>query len=180
MSLIRAFLLAAAILTACPAHAEDSCKALVLRDVAAVENPTSFLKRGSYYDVITQYRVNRKTGLAIFCSHGGYCYPAKAMRLTNCKVGKAEPTDNSDADIYYDVDIIRSKWSPADLRLEDLTNKLIEMGLCNACAQNVAHLYFAKPSSKCALLTKKAVEGDQVALSKLADFPNYCNVKSWK
>jgi hypothetical protein len=60
--------------------------------------PESVLKRGEYDKAITQYRVNKKTGLTSFCSHGGCCYPThlvengakvEALRLTNCKKRQA-------------------------------------------------------------------------------------------
>ena len=57
------------------AWSADLCKAVALRDVAAVEAPNSVLPRGSYDDAVTQYRVNKQTGMTTFCSHGGYCYP---------------------------------------------------------------------------------------------------------
>jgi hypothetical protein len=58
------------------AHAADICDAVALRDLAALEDPSSVLKRGEHDGAVSQYRINKKTGEASMCSHGGYCYPA--------------------------------------------------------------------------------------------------------
>lgn len=160
----------------------DLCKALALRDVAAIERPDSILERGDYDTGITQYRVNKQTGVTSFCSHGGYCYPThvtikgkkiEALQLTNCKIGKAYDADDEE-ETLYSVDVVRSKNTPEALRVDDLDNKLIEMGLCNACAGNIAEFYVKQPSSRCAKLAKQALEGNPMAKKELLSFPDYC------
>jgi hypothetical protein len=154
------FAAALASLIVSPRHAlsADLCKAVALRDVAAVEAPDSVLARGSYDDAVTQYRVNKQTGMTTFCSHGGYCYPThvrvngkkvEALRLINCKIGERNYEDKDE--VFYSVDVVRSKNSAAKLRLDDLDNKFLEMGLCGACAGNVAMFYVKKPASPCAI-----------------------------
>ncbi|MCI4680595.1 hypothetical protein K9U39_18015 [Rhodoblastus acidophilus] len=166
-----------------PAFAADICEAIVLRDVPAVEEPSSILRRGEHDTAITQYRVNKKTGMGSFCSHGGYCYPTdvlvdgqkvEALRLTNCKVGKKDDFDDPD-DVFYRVDVLRSKVSPRELRVDDVDNRLLEMGLCSACAGNAAHYYVEMPNSKCGRLVKATLEGNPAALRTLKDGPGYCN-----
>jgi hypothetical protein len=163
------FIAALAAISISPKNAlsADLCKALALRDVAAVEAPDSVLARGSYDDSVTQYRVN--------------CYPThvrvngqkvEALRLINCKIGERNYEDKDE--VFYSVDVVRSKNSPAELRLDDLDNKFLGMGLCSACAGNVAMFYVKKPSSPCARLAKQALEGNPVAADKLRDFPDYC------
>jgi hypothetical protein len=44
------------------ARAGDLCKARVLMDVPAREDPTSVLHKGAVDDAVTQYVVDRKTG----------------------------------------------------------------------------------------------------------------------
>ena len=163
------------------ARSADLCKAIALRDVAAVEAPDSVLPRGSYDGAVTQYRVNKQTGMTTFCSHGGYCYPThvrvngqkvEALRLVNCKIG--ECYEEYKDEVYYSVDVVRFKNTADDLRLDDLDNKFLEMGLCSACAGNVAMFYVKKPTSPCARLAKQALEGNPVATDKLRDFPDYC------
>jgi hypothetical protein len=179
---IRALLLCCAVLLSPSASpAADICKALALRDVGALESPTSVLERGSYDDAITQYRINKRTGVDSFCSHGGYCYPAhvridgqkvEALRLVNCQVGKQDGQE--DDEVIYSVDVTRSKNSPTVLRRDDLDNKILEMGLCNACADNVAQWYVQQPASRCAQLAKRALAGDAGAVNSLRAFPDYC------
>lgn len=166
----------------------DLCKAIALRDVAAIESPDSVLQRGEYDEAVTQYRVNKHTGMTSFCSHGGYCYPShvyvngkkiEALRLTNCKIGKRDDYDDED-EIYYSVDVVRSKNTSDALRLDDLENRFLEMGLCGVCADNVAWLFVKKPSSRCSKLAKQALEGNPVATEKLVNSPDYCIVTEWK
>ena len=88
--------LAPIIISSNDAWSASLCKAIALRDVAAIEAPDSVLPRGSYDHAVTQYIVNKQTGMTTLCSHGGYCYPThvrvngqkvEAFRLTNCKIG---------------------------------------------------------------------------------------------
>lgn len=174
-----AFVLASSFLRG--ASAADLCKAVALRDVAAVESPDDILPRGAYDDAITQYRVDKITGMTTFCSHGGYCYPTQvringekvqALRLVNCEVGAK--TGELGNEVYYDVEVVRSKNSPEALRLNDLDNRFLEMGLCSACAGSVAWFYVNKPTSRCAKLAKDALEGNPVAEQELLNSPEYC------
>ena len=167
------------------ASAADICKAIALRDVPALEAPESVLKRGEYDTAITQYRVNKKTGLTSFCSHGGYCYPThivengakvEALRLTNCKIGKRDEW-NDPEEIFYSVDVLRSALTETELKIEELDNKLLDLGLCSACASNVAYLYIHQPQSRCAALTRKVLGGDAQALEDLKQDPDYC--RAW-
>jgi hypothetical protein len=166
------------------ASAADLCKAIALRDVSAVEAPDTVLPRGAYDEAVTQYVVEKKTGLTKFCSHGGYCYPThvringqkiEALRLVNCRV-TTRSEGVGDETIYY-LDVIRERNPPEALRLDDLDNKFLEMGLCSACAGNVAMFYVKKPNSRCAQVARQALEGSPVATKVLRDFPNYC---AWK
>jgi len=52
--------------------------------------------------------------------------------------------------------------------------KFLSMGLCNACADNVAQYYTKKPDSPCGKLAKQALEGNPDAISKLVKYPDYC------
>jgi hypothetical protein len=112
--------LAPIIISSNGAWSADLCKAVALRDVAAVEAPDSVLARGSYDDAVTQYRVNKQTGMTTFCSHGGYCYPThvrvngqkmEALRLINCKIGSRNYEDKDE--VFYSVDVVRSLIRPA-------------------------------------------------------------------
>jgi hypothetical protein len=169
------------VVSALPALAADLCEAIALRDVAAVEAPDSVLSKGAHDTAITQFRVDKHTGMTTFCSHGGYCYPThvhingqkmESLRLLNCKVGKVFDTDQDY--VYYSVDVERSKNLPEALKIDYLENRLMEMGLCSACAGNVAMFYVQKPNSPCAQLAKKALEGNPEATAQLQRDPPYC------
>ncbi len=186
IGIVRISVCVSALFLAAPSaalQAADICGAVALRDVPAIENPSSILARGEHDTAITQYRVNKKTGLTSFCSHGGYCYPThvfingkkvEALRLTNCKIGKRDPYNDPD-ETFYTIDVDRSKNSTATLRYNDIDNRLLEMGLCSACAANAAELYIYKPNSRCAQLVKKTLEGNPTATEKLKEAnTDYC------
>ena len=164
------------------AWAWDACEAIALRDVPAIEAPDSILAKGELDTGITQYRVGKATKRAVLCSHGGYCYPTyvtikgekvEALRLTNCKVGlKSDYQD--DEDTYYPVDIIREKFTPAQLRRYDTEDTLSRIGLCSACVGEVASQYLDKPASQCGRLVKSAFEGNPRAKAALQSPPNAC------
>lgn len=52
--------------------------------------------------------------------------------------------------------------------------KFSDMGLCSACADNVAQYYTKKPNSQCGKLAKRALEGNPQATEELQSFPSYC------
>jgi hypothetical protein len=52
--------------------------------------------------------------------------------------------------------------------------ELITMGLCNACADNIAQYYTRKPESPCARLAQRAFDGDSRAIDELNTFPDDC------
>jgi hypothetical protein len=166
-------------------QAADLCRAVAVRDVKAIDSPDFVLKRGDYDEAITQYRVNKKTGVASFCSHGGSCYPThvvengvkeEALHLTNCRIGKRDDFDDPE-EVLYGLEVIRSAVSQTELKIDDLDNRLLQLGLCNACASNVAYLYVNKPQSRCAQVTRAALSGDRKALQTLMDLPDYCQVQ---
>jgi hypothetical protein len=66
------------------------------------------------------------------------------------------------------------KCDKVELKYDDLDNKLLEMGLCSARADNVAQYYIKQPNSQCATLARAALEGNPEALLKLQDMPTYC------
>jgi hypothetical protein len=183
--MIRRFCFSLLLLTfsASASNSADSCHAVALRAVPAFENPTSVLKKGELDTAITQYRVNKKTGEGSFCSHGGYCYPSRvmengisveALKLTNCQIGKRDDFDDPD-DIFYAVDVVRSKLSPMELKRDDVDNRLLDLGLCSACASNAAQHYVLEPQSQCARLVKEVLEGNPQALETLSSGVPYCD-----
>lgn len=52
--------------------------------------------------------------------------------------------------------------------------KFLDMNLCMACADNVAQWYVQRPTSRCGMLAKHALEGDPEAVKELQAFPSYC------
>ena len=142
--MLRPYLLilaAALSLAAAEANADGLCEAVALRDVGALEDPTSMIARGSTLDGITQYSVEKQTGIKKFCQHGGYCYPTEVtidgkkvatFKLTTCQIGH-DVTDVGD-ELIYGLDVLRDKVPAEALRREDVAKKLFEMGLNGTAA----------------------------------------------
>jgi hypothetical protein len=160
------------------------CMAKAVTDVPSVEDPKSFWKAGSE-DEVTQYNVSKKTGEGEFCQHGGYCYPRfqkgtkiEVLKLTNCNIGKAEVLPvgmPEEDDVMYDIDFDRSKNSSQASAEYDLHDKLMKMNLSGVAAGNVEMFYWQQPTSDCAALVRKALNGDQQSQQMLADNPpDYC------
>ena len=167
------------------AHADDICEAIALRDVPAIGVPSSFIRKGGKDDAITQFRVNIRTGRTSYCSHGGYCYPTHvqvgddmllALKMTNCKPSAtAYERDGLEPDeVVYGLDVVRSRIPRDQMRREDVKNRMLSMGLCSACADNVAQFYTAAPKSQCAQLARSALEGNPESARALQESPPYC------
>jgi hypothetical protein len=157
------------------ANATDSiCEAVALHSTVKTETFGYPLRQGESIDAVTQYNVNKKTGETSYCSHGGGCYPAEALRLTNSYVDKSKVSWEDDDEKSYGLVLIRSKVPPAQLRQNDVELKLLEIGMCNACAGNAAAIYVKAPESRCAKLVRKALEGDPAAVARLNSDVPYC------
>jgi hypothetical protein len=172
---VRTFIAASSILASVmAAHAKDSiCEAVAKYTTVETEDFPYALKRGEYIDAVTQYNVNKKTGMTSLCSHGGGCYPADALRLTNCIVDTSKPAYEDGDERSYGLILIRSKVPPTVLRQNDVELKLLELGMCNACADNAAAFYVKMPASRCANLVRPGLEGDPAAIEQLKETPDY-------
>ena len=163
------------------ASAADICKAVAEREVAAIEDADTTLQTGEALTAITQYRIEKATGIPSLCSHGGYCYPTQvdvgglrleAMRLLNCSIRGR--TEGDDEYLYYGLKPVRAAVAQPEQDYDDLTNRLSELGLCSSCSDNVAQHLLRKPASKCAQLARNALNGNNAAINKLSQFPDYC------
>jgi hypothetical protein len=150
----------------CAALAEvNLCKAMAIKEIHAEEDSATILKKGDIDYAITQYRVNKRTKNAVFCSHGGNCYSAKNLKLINCNVGEKFANQSpSDEDIFYSVDLDRKNNSAKELKRHDVSVALDKIGLGGAMGDAAMEYYINKPESKCGLLAKKALNGDQSAI----------------
>jgi hypothetical protein len=94
-------------------------------------------------------------------------------------VDKSKPSYEDDEQITYSLDVIRSKVPPNILRQNDVELKLLDLGMCNACASNAAAFYVKMPNSRCAKLVRQALEGSPTAVKTLIDTPEYCTASSF-
>ena len=92
--------------------------------------------------------------------------------------GNAESVNQAIDDGYVkrsEVEAIREvlgleKRSSAGKTYGTSREKFVNMGLCNACADNVAQYYAQKPNTKCGKLAKQALEGNIQAIELLRTF----------
>ena len=61
--------------------------------------------------------------------------------------------------------------------IEVLEQRLVEMGACSACADNIAQYYSKNSDSRCGKLAQQALDGNSEAINELVAFTDYCK---WK
>jgi hypothetical protein len=79
--------------------AESACRAVAQYATGVSKDFPYPLTKGQVIDNVTQFNVNRKTGVTTLCGHGGGCYPSHALQLTNCRIDRSTPrfVDGDDA-----------------------------------------------------------------------------------
>jgi hypothetical protein len=84
-------------------------------DVAAKEDSDSIMKKGELLTAITQYRPDERT----YCEHGGYCYPAKDVKLLGSIITGPYNADYKAGD---ESDLWQGVSTSCELILADRTN----------------------------------------------------------
>ncbi|CAK7192638.1 hypothetical protein COMNV_00843 [Commensalibacter sp. Nvir] len=93
---------------------DDACQIVFLQDVAAMEEPSNFMAKGSTLGGVTTLRVDKETHNSYVCQHGGNCYPYRisvwnndtkmvtknipTVRFLNCVVGDISFQDDTSFD----------------------------------------------------------------------------------
>lgn len=79
----------------------ERCSVRVIKNAGAEEAPESLMRKGQTdYGLITQVRVNKKTGRMTYCAHGSYCYAASALEITSPCTLLPDSFDDPD-DFYF-------------------------------------------------------------------------------
>jgi len=121
MRFIRALAFTTLLFGTTKGFADDVCEATALRDVPAIEAPSSIIKKGQLDTAITQFRVDKRNGDTSFCSHGGYCYPThikvggdklQALRMKNCTVDAQGQEERADDYVIYGVTPLNKATQP--------------------------------------------------------------------
>lgn len=173
------------VFAAAPASASetDLCKTMVLRPigllfaeaegVSAAELPPT-IRKGTVIRRVTQYVVDRETGLTGFCAHFGTCYRAtatvnarqvKAQRLLNCTIDFKNP-DKDEFEIIYGLEPDPRKNSARDMRVYRAFARLLSFGVES---ETLARTSVDAPRSRCGRIARRALAGDrrvQAALAK--------------
>jgi hypothetical protein len=158
--------------------ASNFCRAIALVDTSAQEDSHFILYKGQVADGVTQYSFNKLTGDGAYCQHGGLCYPRYVMRnsqkievlhLENCSIGRGVPfdADHPQGVWIYSLDVDPSQSSSNDVSESNVYDDLVKLGMCNACADNAAHIYIHSPHSRCYALIKRAIVGNKSSIDKL-------------
>lgn len=177
--------LALAIAIADSVEAGSLCKAIAVTDVATALNGVAYtVTKGGCVEPVTTYKVDKVSNDSWFCSHS-LCYLTRlyrkgkmteALRLINCRIGSV--LSDGINDVTYYLEPIREANAENDLRRFDIINRLVDIGLCEACADNAVNFYLKRPSSDCAKLVIQALEGNPNAIAQLTDsYPDFCQ---WK
>jgi hypothetical protein len=90
---------------------------VIIRDVAAKENPDAIMKKGELFTSITQYRPDEGT----YCGHGGYCYPAKDVKLLGSVLTGPYTTEKAGDE----TDLWQGVGTSCELILADRVNIII-------------------------------------------------------
>jgi hypothetical protein len=172
-----------AALYAVPLSAQTVCTATVLHDVRAQEDSTAILRVGQKFDSIAQFW-KYANGRTYFCQKGGYCYDGDtvengkvvpSMKLDNCTIDSSSADRDEDGNTLYYLNVNRAKADPSSLRKYDIESRLVELGLCSACADNAATVYIEEPTSVCAITTRSALEGSVEARDQLVRNIEICS-----
>jgi hypothetical protein len=173
------------ILAAAPAHGTEInlCKTIVLRPISllyaesegmpAAEAPPT-VKTGRVIRRVTQYVIDRKTGLTGFCAFRDTCYRAtatvngrqvKAQRLLNCTIDFNDPNKDQDEIIYGLIPDPR-KNSAHDMRVYRAFEGLLAFGVES---EWLATASVDAPRSRCGRIALRALRGDRGVQAALAD-----------
>lgn len=173
-----------AIFVAGPATASeiDLCKTIVLQPIGylyaeaegvpAAELPPT-VKKGTVIRRVTQYVIDRKTGLTGFCAHFDNCYRAtatvngrqvEAQRLLNCTIDFKDPDKEEDEIIYGLVPDPR-KNSAHDMRVYRAFDRLLSFGVES---ERLASTSVDAPHSRCGRIARRALAGDRLEQAALA------------
>jgi hypothetical protein len=149
------------------AFADVSCKSLAYGSAEYLQNMDELARQAKLPDAA--WDRNHETVVSYLCS-GQLDDVDQLVESRVLPAGEAERIGAALGKVY------RSKLG-GEITKDYATVKaeFIQMGLCNACADNAAQYYLKKPGSDCARLAKRALEGDSRAIDELATaFPDFC------
>jgi hypothetical protein len=149
------------------AFSDVTCKSLVYGSAKYLQNMDELARQAKLPDAA--WDRNHEMAVSYLCS-GQLEDVDQLVQSRVVPAGEAERIGAALGKVY------RSKQSgEIDKDYAAVKAEFIQMGLCNACADNVAQHYLKKPGSDCARLAKRALAGDSRAIDELATaFPDFC------
>jgi hypothetical protein len=152
------------------AFADVSCKSLAYGSAKYFQNMDELARQAKLPDAA--WDRNHETVVSYLCS-GQQEDVDQLVESRVLPAGEAERIGAVLGKVY------RSKQGGGTTKdYASVKAELIQMGLCNACADDTAQHYLKKPGSQCARLAKRALEGDSRAIDELATAsPDFCQ---WK
>ena len=139
-------------------YASDSgCEGVALKNVSAIEDHSSILKKGENIGDLILYSVNSKGQPATYAQTGGYSYPASAIKLLNCHIKKT-PTPY-DPGFTYSLVLDNTSANATIILRESIEQRLEDDGMDDADAGNAADAYLNHPATACGKATKMILGG---------------------
>jgi hypothetical protein len=172
--LTASVILLGAIFASVRSLANESCQALVLRNVSSTE-AGSLRKTGQRLNDVTAYRINRRTFADEFCEHHGDCFPihiveahrrVQTLKLLNCEINKSDRSIGARY-VVFGTELVRTSLSPVQLRIRNLRDRLLSLGFCGRCSNELATEFIRRPQSQCSTLIGDALKGQQSAFYDL-------------
>jgi hypothetical protein len=167
-------LILGAIFASARSLANESCQALVLRNVSSTE-AGSLHRTGQRLNDVTAYRINRRTFADEFCEHHGDCFPVhiveahrrvQTLKLLNCEINKSDRSIGARY-VVYGTELARTSLTPVEIRIRNLRDRLLSLGFCGRCSNELATEFIRRPQSQCSTLIGDALKGQQRAFYDL-------------
>lgn len=140
-----------------PAYADSGCQGKATRNVSAIEDSNSILKKGETIGDLILYAVNESGKPSVYAQTGGYSYPASAIKLLNCHVVK-EVNPNTPGFIYY-LKLNNTPENASTILRVSIEKQLENAGMDDADAGNAADAYLNAPKTACGRAAKMILEG---------------------
>ncbi|WP_025885526.1 hypothetical protein [Asaia prunellae] len=138
----------------------DDCKGVLL---SSIPDHPEYGKAGEIVEMLHEYEGKPDGTPLTYAVHGGGIYPADRVKILNCTISKTT------SDPYYKLTLNDTAENAYDILYQKTTEKLLALGLCNACASGVAEEYLKKPNGACGIMAARALHGDTSAVDFLND-----------
>lgn len=143
-----------------PVAFADDCKGVLL---SKIPGHAEYGNAGEIVEMLHEYEGKPDGTPLTYAVHGGGIYPADHIKILNCTISKTT------TDPFYKLTLADTPENAYDILYQNTMDKLLALGLCNACASGVAEAYLKKPNGACGIMAARALHGDASAVDFLTD-----------